>query len=167
MCHIISVLAHIPQILEELGSSTFLARSRCMARTRGTGRAKSSSRGTTKSGVLHPTFTEPKGEKSMHVALTRMSKLASHPGVNELLNKDTKPQSHTGKHRPLQLIEDEITDINLPLMTRLALVEKVDMMATNVRSISLLANQIITEKLGQSVERVVHARKSERLSHTV
>jgi hypothetical protein len=53
-----------------------------MARTRGTGRAKSSSRGTTKSGVLHPTFTEPKGEKSMLVALTRMSKLASHPGVN-------------------------------------------------------------------------------------
>jgi hypothetical protein len=101
MCHIIGVLAHIPQILEELGSSTFLARSRRMARTRGTGTAKISSRGTTKSGVLHPTFTEPMGEKSMLAALTGMCKLASHSGVNEVLNKSTKPRSHTGKHQPL------------------------------------------------------------------
>jgi hypothetical protein len=62
-----------------------------MAGTRGTGRPKGSSRGTTKSGVLHPNFTEPKREKSMLVALTGMCKLAREPGVNELLNKRTEP----------------------------------------------------------------------------
>jgi hypothetical protein len=117
--------------------------------------------------MLHPTFTEPKGETGMLVALAGMCKLASHPGFNELLNKSTEPQSHTGKHRPLQLTVDEITHINLPLTTRLAPVEKVDMMAMNVRSISLLANQILTEKLGQIIEQVLHARESGRLNHTV
>jgi hypothetical protein len=117
--------------------------------------------------MLHPAFTEPKSEKGMLAALAGMCKLAVHPGVNELLNKRTKPRSHAGKHRPLQLTENEITHINLPLTTRLAPVEKVDMMSTNVKSISLLANQILTAKLGQSIERVVDARKSGRLSHTV
>jgi hypothetical protein len=102
--------------------------------------------------MLQPTFTQPKSEKSMLGTLTGMCKLAIHPGVNELLDKGVKPQSYTGKHRPLQLTVDKIININLPLTARLALVEKVDMMATNVRSISLLANQILTEELGQSVE---------------
>jgi hypothetical protein len=117
--------------------------------------------------MLQPTFTQPKSEKSMLGTLTGMCKLAIHPGVNELLHKGAKPWSHTGKHGPLQLTVDKITNINLPLTVRLAPVEKVDMMAMNVRSISLLANQILTEELGQSVERVVHARESGRLSHTV
>jgi hypothetical protein len=117
--------------------------------------------------MLQPAFTKPKSEKGMLGTLTGMCKLDICPGVNELLNERAKPQSHAGKNRPLQLTEDEITNINLPLTTRLAPVEKVDMMATNVRSISLLANQILTKKLGQSVERVVHARESGRLSHTV
>jgi hypothetical protein len=167
MCQVIGILAHIPQILEELGSSTFLARSMGMARTRGTGRPKGSSRGTTKSRVLHPTFTKPKRENSMLAMLTGMCKLASHPRVNELLNKRTEPQSHARKHRPLQLIVDEVTHINLPLTARLAPVEKLDMIATNIGRISLLANQILTEELGQSIEGVVHARESGRLSHTI
>jgi hypothetical protein len=117
--------------------------------------------------MLHPTITEPKGETGMLVALAGMCKLAGHPGVNELLNKSTIPHSHASKHRPLQLTEDEITHVNLSLTTRLAPIEKVDMMATNVRSVSLLANQILTEKLGQGIERVVHARESRRFCHTV
>jgi hypothetical protein len=117
--------------------------------------------------MLHPAFTKPKSEKGMLGALAGMCKLAIHPGVNELLNEWAKPRSHARHHRSLQLIGNEVTHINLPLTTRLALVEKVDMMATNVRSIALLANQILMEKLGQGIERVVHARKSGRLSHTV
>jgi hypothetical protein len=117
--------------------------------------------------VLHPTFTEPKRETGMLVALAGMCKLSSHPRVNELMNKCTDSWSHAGKHRPLQLTVDEVTHINLPLTARLAPVEKVDMMATNIRRISLLANQILTEKLAQSIERVVHAREIGRLSHTI
>jgi hypothetical protein len=92
MCHIIGVIAHIPQILEELGSSTFHARSRRMARTRGPGRTKGRGQGTTEIRMLHPAFTEPKSEKGMLAALAGMCKLVVHPGVNELLNKRTKPR---------------------------------------------------------------------------
>jgi hypothetical protein len=55
MCHIMGRLAHIPQILEKLGSSTLLARS-VMARTRGPRRTEGSCRGATKIGMLHPTI---------------------------------------------------------------------------------------------------------------
>jgi hypothetical protein len=41
------------------------------------------------------------------------------------------------------------------------------MIATNVRSVPLLTNQILTEKLGQGIEGVVHARESGRFCHTV
>jgi hypothetical protein len=166
MCHIMGRLAHIPQILEKLGSSTLLARS-VMARTRGPRRTEGSCRGATKIGMLHPTITEPKGETGMLVVLFGMCKLANHPGVNELLNKSTIPRSHAGKHRPLQLAEDEVTHINLPLTTRLAPIQEVDMIATNVRSVPLLTNQILTEKLGQGIEGVVHARESGRFCHMV
>jgi hypothetical protein len=103
----------------------------------------------------------------MLVALPGTGKLGLHLGVNELLNKSTISRSHAGKHGPLRLTEDEVTHINFPLMTRLAPIEKVDMIATNVRSVPLLANQILTEKLSQSIERVVHARERGRLCHTV
>jgi hypothetical protein len=86
--------------------------------------------------------------------------------VTEALNKSTISWSHAGKHIPLQLAEDGVTHINLPLTTRLAPIE-VDMIATNVRSVPLLANQIFTEKLGQCIERVVHARNSGRLCQTI
>jgi hypothetical protein len=46
-------------------------------------------------------------------------------------------------------------------------IEEVDMIATNVRSVPLLGNQILMEELGQSIERVVHARNSRRFCHTV
>jgi hypothetical protein len=41
------------------------------------------------------------------------------------------------------------------------------MIAMNVRSVPLLTNQILTEKLGQSIEGVVDARDSGRFCHTV
>jgi hypothetical protein len=41
------------------------------------------------------------------------------------------------------------------------------MIATNVRHVPLLTNQVLTEKLGQGIKRVVHARESRRLCHTV
>jgi hypothetical protein len=116
---------------------------------------------------LQPSITKPKRESGVLVALYGMGKLGIHLGVNELLNKSTISRSHAGKHGPLQLAEDEITHINLPLTTRLAPIKEVDMIATNVRSVPLLANQILTEELGQGIERVVHARNSRRLCHTV
>jgi hypothetical protein len=70
--------------------------------------------------MLHPSITKPKRESGMLVALSGMGKLGLHLEVNELLNKSTISRSHTGKHEPLQLAEDEITHINLPLTTRLA-----------------------------------------------
>jgi hypothetical protein len=117
--------------------------------------------------MLHPTFTKPNRETGMLVALSGMGKLGLHLEVNELLNKSTISQSHAGKHRPLQLAEDKITHINLPSTTRLAPIEKVDIIATDVRSVSLLANQIFTEKLGQCIERVLLARDSGRLCQTI
>jgi hypothetical protein len=164
--HIMSRLAHIPQILEELGSPTFLARSG-MARARGHGRTMESLCGVANTRMLHPTFTKPKRETGMLVALSGLGKLGIHLEVNELLNKSTISWRHAGKHRPLQHAEDEVTHINLPLMTRLAPIKELDMIATNVRSVPLLANQILTEKLGQGVERVIHARNSRMLCHTV
>jgi hypothetical protein len=161
-----SRLAHIPQILEELGSPTFLARSG-MARAGGHGRTVGSLCGTANTRMLQPSITKPKKESGMLVALTSMGKLGLHLEVNEVLNKSTISRSHTGKHGPLQLTEDEITHINLPLTTRLAPIKEVDMIATNVISVPLLTNQILTENLGQGVERVVHARNSRRLCHTV
>jgi hypothetical protein len=103
----------------------------------------------------------------MLVAFPGTGKLGLHLGVNELLNKSIVSWSHAGKHRPLELTEDEVTPMNFPLMTRLAPIEKVDIIATNVGSVPLLANQILTEKLGQSIERVVHARDSRRLCHMI
>jgi hypothetical protein len=119
MCHIMSRLAHIPQILEKLGRSTLLARSG-MTRTRGPGRTVRSCGGATKIGMLHLTITEPKGETGMLTVLTRMCKLASHPGVNELLNKRTISLSHARNNRPLRLVIDEVTNIKLPRTPRLA-----------------------------------------------
>jgi hypothetical protein len=134
-----SRLAHIPQILEKLGSPTFLSRSG-MARARGHGRTVGSLSEATHSRKLQPSITKPKRESGVLVALSGMGKLGIHLGVNELLNKSTISRSHAGKHRPLQLAEDEITHINLPLMTRLAPIKEVDMIATDVRSVPLLAN---------------------------
>jgi hypothetical protein len=170
MSHIMGRLAHIPKILEELGCPTFLARSGMdpMARAGGHRRTTKSRRcGTANTRMLQPDDTKPNRETSMLVELPDTGKLVLHLGVNELLNKSTITQSHAGKHRPLQLTKDEVTHINFPLMTRLAPIEKVDIIATNVRSVPLLANQILTEKLGQSIERVVHARESGRLCHMV
>jgi hypothetical protein len=96
--HIMSRLAHIPQILEKLGSSTLLARSG-MVRTRGHGRTVGSFCGAENTRKLQPTIT--KKETRMLVAFSGMGKLGIHLGVNELLNKSTISQSHAGKHRPL------------------------------------------------------------------
>jgi hypothetical protein len=164
--HIMSRLAHIPQLLEKLGSPTFLARSG-MARARGHRRTVGSLCGAVNTRKLQPSITKPKRESGMLVALSGMGKIGLHLGVNELLNKSTISRSHAGKHGPLQLVEDEITHINLPLTTRLAPIKEVDMIATNVRSVPLLANQILMEELGQDVKRVVHAINSRRLCHTV
>jgi hypothetical protein len=138
-----------------------------MARARGHRRTVGSLGGAANSRKLQPSITKTKREGGTLVALSGMGKLGLHLGVNELLIKSTISRSHAGKHVPLQLAEDEITHINLPLTTRLAPIKEVDMIAMNVRSVPLLANQILTEELGQGVERVVHARNSRRLCHTV
>jgi hypothetical protein len=161
-----SRLEHIPKILEELGSPTFLAR-RSIARARGHRRTMRSLRCVAKTGKLQPSITKAKRERSMLVALSGMGKLGSYLGVNELLNKGTISWSHAGKNGPLQLTEDEITHINLSLTTRLAPIKEVDMIDTNVRSVPLLANQILRENLGQSIEGLVHARNSRKFCHTV
>jgi hypothetical protein len=49
----------------------------------------------------------------------------------------------------------------------LAPIEEVDMIATNVRSVPLLAHQVLMKKLGQSIVGVGHARDSGRFCHTV
>jgi hypothetical protein len=170
MSHIMGRLAHIPKILEELGCPTFLARSGMDPMARGGGHrrtTKSRHCGTANTRMLQPVGTKPNRETGILVELPDTGKPLLHLGVNELLNKSIITRSHAGKHRPLQLIKDEVAHINFPLTTRLAPIEKVDMIAMDVRSIPLLANQILTEKLGQSIERVVHARESGRLCHTV
>jgi hypothetical protein len=45
----------------------------------------------------------------MFVTLSGVGKLGIYLGVNEFLNICTVARSHAGKNRPLQLIEDEIT----------------------------------------------------------
>jgi hypothetical protein len=97
MIHIMSGLAHIPQILEELGSPTFLVRRR-MARARGNRRTMRSLFSAAKTENLQPSITKAKREHLVLVTLLGMSKLGIYLGVNELLNKSTIPQSHAGKN---------------------------------------------------------------------
>jgi hypothetical protein len=92
-----SGLAHILNILEELGSPTFLAR-RSMARDTGHRRTARSLFYAAKTGKLQPSIAKAKRERSMLVELSGMAKLWSHLGVNELLNKSTIAQSHAGKN---------------------------------------------------------------------
>jgi hypothetical protein len=134
-----SRLAYIPKILEELGSPTFLA-SRSMAGARGNRRTMISLFSATKTGKLCPSITKAKRERGMPMALSGMGKLGIHLEVNELLNICTVDWSHAGENGPPQLIEDEITHINLALTTRLAPIEKIDVITTNIRSVSLLAH---------------------------
>jgi hypothetical protein len=86
-----------------------------------------------------------------------VSKLGFHLGINEFLNIRTISRSHAGENRPLQLIVDEVTNINLLLASRLAPIEEVDMIAMALRSVPLLEHQVLTEKLGQIIVEVVHA----------
>jgi hypothetical protein len=77
MSHIMGGLAHIPKVLEELGSPTLLAR-RSTARARGNRRTIRSLFSATQPGSLHPSFTKTKGEHLMLETLSSMSKLRSH-----------------------------------------------------------------------------------------
>jgi hypothetical protein len=150
-----SRLAHIPHILEELGCPTFLARSGMdpMARARGHGRTtKERLCGAANTRMLHPSFTKPNRETGMLMALSGMGKLGIHLEVNELLNKSTISWRHAGKHRPLQLAEDEVTHINLPLTTRLAPIEEVDMIATNIRSVPFLQTKFSRKNLANALK---------------
>jgi hypothetical protein len=146
-----SRLAPIPKILEKLGSPTLLAR-RDMARARGHGRTVGSLCGAANTKKLQPSITKAKRESGMLVALSSMGKLGLHLGVNELLNKSTISQSHAGTNGPLQLTEDEITHINLPLTTRLAPIKEVDMIATNVRSVPLLQTKFSWKILARALK---------------
>jgi hypothetical protein len=69
MSHIMGGLAHISKVLEELGSSTLLAR-RSMARARGNMRTIRSLFSATQPRSLHPSFTKTKGE---HLMLKKLS----------------------------------------------------------------------------------------------
>jgi hypothetical protein len=60
-----------------------------MARAEGHGRTVESLCGAANTRMLHPTFTKPKRETVMLVALSGMGKLGIHLEVNELLNKST------------------------------------------------------------------------------
>ena len=80
-----------------------------------------------------------------------------HPKINELLDVLGIVWSHAVANRPSQLIVNEVTSINFLNILRAAIEHEVEMVSTAVTSISRFAHQILTEKLGQNLIRVIHA----------
>jgi hypothetical protein len=167
--HIIRAATHLPHALEER-SNTFLARGPRVAmattmtrtRTRGAERIRSIHGGTPRpgteqSGSLLKATLETNSE-SLHV-----HKLTTHLGsrspglpVDQTLNILTIVGSHALESGPFQLLENEVTTINLPKLVGLAIEQQIPVIAPDTSIVSSLTNQILTEELGKSIVVEVH-----------
>jgi hypothetical protein len=157
--HIIGTAAHVPETLEE-SSSTSLGTGRRSTTASTRGRGRWHVLGTLPSSTPHSRKLRPRTParqtEGFHSNSLTNTAFRSHNCIDKTLNVLSIVGSHALLNRPLDLIVDKSTTMNLLQPLRMAMGEQVDVVVAAASLISCLAHKIFSEELGQGLIVEVH-----------